>query len=401
MDNEQTNTADAAEKARGTASLLAANLMANAYFKKGPTPGGYYRSELNSVCYVEIALLTAIGPGGIPDENDFARWEAAAGHIAGSLPSVSVRKTAASFYIIYIVPENCTDGESMRCLSGILAEKQKNMEKAGYIAETLTVDAGTMTYSVISGRKLDNRNLKKVLETTLKGSARLSGGEQLDEARRSVESAREKYRSIQADERSRTSGPSLLIFLIVANVLVFLADLYFEYRTGNDILRQWGVQDNTLIMQGEWWRLITSMFLHADWMHLLSNMIFLYMLGRSLSLYYGNLHMWLIYFFGGLSGNVLGLLFSTARSLGASGAIMGLGGALLYRMTLGKNAATFRHAGNFTWLALTVGFNLVYGLFTPGIDNYGHFGGFIGGFIAALIIGKIAERKQAAADIES
>ncbi|MBO7407058.1 MAG: rhomboid family intramembrane serine protease, partial [Clostridia bacterium] len=70
-------------------------------------------------------------------------------------------------------------------------------------------------------------------------------------------------------------------------------------------------------------------------------------------------------------------------------------GALLYRMTLGKDARAFRAAGNFTWLAITVLFNLVYGLVTPGIDNYGHFGGFVGGFIAALLIGVYYDIRKA------
>ena len=81
---------------------------------------------------------------------------------------------------------------------------------------------------------------------------------------------------------------------------------------------------------------------------------------------------------------------------------MGLGGALLYRMTLGKNAKEFRRTGNFSWLATSVIFNLAYGLFNTGIDNYGHFGGFIGGFIVALVIGIMQNsRSNAAVDTDT
>lgn len=393
MDNSTQTDYDGADKCRGTASLFAANLMSDAFFQKGVTPGGYSRAELGSVVYVEIGLLAPPSSGGEPDDAVFARWEEKLTDLAGSLAGITARRTAVSYYLVLIVDAKCREGEGAVKLREILTRVQKKMERIGMISETVDVDPESGTYEVISDRKIRDRRVRTTLEKTLAASAAMSGEEQAEAARERINTAREKVRSLEASRESRMKGPNLLIFLIIANVLIFVTGFIFELATGSDPLVAWGIQDNAKIFAGEWWRLITSMFLHADWMHLFSNMIFLFMLGRSLDRYYGNFQLWLIYFAGGLAGNLLGLAFSDSLSLGASGAIMGLGGALLYRMTLGKNAREFRHTGNFTWLAFSVGFNLVYGLFNPGIDNYGHFGGFGGGFIVALIIGLVQNSK--------
>lgn len=370
--------------------MLASVLCSEHFFRKGVTPGGYVRSEMNSSCYAEITVFDppaelSADPA-FPGEQDFVRWEEHLRRLEERLTRLVVRKTAVSFYLLFIVAPACRRGDGARRLDELLEGLQRRLEQGGYIAETLCVYADSGQYRVVSGRKLDNKYIRQALEKTLSASG-MSSEDRESLVRGNLDEISRRERSLTVDAKARTRGPSLLIFLIVANVLIFAVGRLIALRTGSDPLVEWGVQDNRLIMQGEWWRLITSMFLHGDWMHLASNMLFLYMLGSTLKRYYSNLQLWIIYFAGGLAGNLLGLAFSSFRSLGASGAILGLGGALLYRMTLGKDARAFRAAGNFTWLALTVLFNLVYGLVTPGIDNYGHFGGFIGGFVAALLIG--------------
>ena len=386
MDNISDYTYTGAEKCRGTASLLAANLVSHAFFKRGITPGGYSRTELNSVVYTEIGIIPAPSSGQAPSEKEFSAWVSGVYGIADRLISMTARPTAVKYYLIFVVDGACRTGEGRQAVSEIFAAVQRRMENGGLIAETIDIDPDTGTYTVVSGREITHRKVREEIERTL-GYNTLSGDEQVRLARSSIDESRQRFSSLEASPASRYKGPSLLIFLIVANVLIFVTGFFIELTTGTDPLVEWGIQDNNLIFAGEWWRLITSMFLHAGWTHLLSNMLFLLMLGRSIGPYYSNFQLWLIYFLGGLAGNLLGLAFSNALSLGASGAIMGLGGALLYRMTLGKNAREFRQAGNFTWLAFSVIFNLLYGLFEPGIDNYGHFGGFAGGFLVALFIG--------------
>ena len=388
-----------ADKCRGIASLLAANLISDAFFKKGITPGGYALTEYNSVTYVELGVILPHASGLCPSEADIQTWRDDINGIVDKLISIIVKKTSVNLYIMFMIDPGCRDGEGGTALAEILTGAQKRLENAGMIADIVAVDPETGTYSVISGRKIGNKKVRKALEKTL-SYAGMDAEEQTNIARSAVSDSRDRMRSLEVSPKAGSSGPSLLVFLIVANVLVFVAGFILELRTGIDPLVEFGIQDNAKIFAGEWWRLITSMFLHADFMHLLSNMLFLYMLGRSLCRYYTNLQMWIIYFLGGLAGNLLGLAFSDALSLGASGAIMGLGGALLYRMTLGKNAKEFRSTGNFSWLAVSVLFNLAYGLFNPGIDNYGHFGGFIGGFLVALIIGLLQNSRSIKLQVE-
>ncbi len=395
------NVSTGADKCKGTASLLAANLISDAFFRKASTPGGYALSEYNSVTYVEIGIIAAPASGGAPGEDDFQVWKTTISNLADMLISITVKKTSVNFYIMFVIDPACRIAGGEEALREALSLGQKKLEAAGMIADMIDIDPENGTYRVVSGRKIGNRKVRSALEKTLSASG-LSADEQLDRAQNTVNESRQKIRSLEASPESRTRGPSLLIFLIVANVLIFAAGSFMKLRTGTDPLVNFGIQDNAKIFAGEWWRLITSMFLHADIMHLVSNMLFLFMLGRTLNRYYTNLQLWLIYFFGGIAGNLLGLAFSDALSLGASGAIMGLGGALLYRMTLGKNAKEFRRTGNFSWLATSVIFNLAYGLFNPGIDNYGHFGGFFGGFIVALLIGITQNsRSSAAADTDT
>ena len=396
------NVSTGAEKCRAAASLLAANLISDAFFRKASTPGGYALSEYNSVTYAEIGVIAAPASGEIPGEDHYRAWRDNIFSLTDMLISITVRKTSVNFYVMLMIDPGCRTGGGEAALREALSLGQKRLEDAGMIADIVEIDPENGTYRVVSGRRISSRKVRTALEKTLSASG-LSAEEQLSKARYTVTESQQRIRSLEASPEARTKGPSLLIFLIVANVLVFAAGYFMKLRTGTDPLVNFGIQDNAKIFAGEWWRLITSMFLHADIMHLMSNMLFLYMLGRTLDRYYSNLQLWLIYFLGGLAGNLLGLAFSNALSLGASGAIMGLGGALLYRMTLGKNAKEFRRTGNFSWLATSVIFNLAYGLFNPGIDNYGHFGGFFGGFIVALLIGMMQNsrsRSAAAADTD-
>ena len=385
-----TQPGNARGAASGMARMLAGVLCSDHFFSKGPTPAGYVRNEMNSSCYAELAVFEppeeAYADPAFPGEQDFMRWEYYLRQMEESLRGLVVRKTAVSLYPIFIVAPVCLRGAGGQRLYELLQGLQKRLEQGGYIAEAICVDPGAGKYSVISGRRLDNKNIRQALERVL-STAGMSTEAREWLVRDNINELRRRESSISVDRGSGTRGSGLLIFLIAVNVLIFAVGRILKLRTGIDPLVEWGIQDNFLIMQGEWWRLISSMFLHADLMHLLGNMLFLYMLGDALKRCYSNRQLGIIYFTGGLAGNLLGLMFSNFRSLGASGAILGLGGALLYRMTLGKDARAFRAAGNFTWLAISVLYNLVYGLVTPGIDNYGHFGGFIGGFIVALLIG--------------
>ena len=157
-----------------------------------------------------------------------------------------------------------------------------------------------------------------------------------------------------------------------------------------------GIHYNDAVLEGEWWRLITSIFLHADFSHLLGNMLMLCYLSSILNNFYSDLEYWIVYMTSGLAGSLLTLLFmdGATRSLGASGAIMGLGGVLIYRMFFGKSARAFRYAGSYFIIAFMVIYNLFYGLFAENVNNYAHFSGFLTGFFLAMLFEKLRQRKR-------
>ncbi len=195
-----------------------------------------------------------------------------------------------------------------------------------------------------------------------------------------------------------SSNMAVIYVLIAMNVLVFIAGFLSQATLGVDVPFAYGVQSNELIAEGQYWRLFTAMFLHADIYHLGGNMLSLLYLGMVVSRYFSKREVLSIYLVSGLVGNLLSLVFlpKTLLSLGASGAVMGLGGVLIYMLMFSKNRRAFRSTGNFFSLAIMVFFNLIYGVIRTGsnINNFAHFGGFIAGFIMAFIIEKAVEKKQ-------
>ena len=168
--------------------------------------------------------------------------------------------------------------------------------------------------------------------------------------------------------------------LIAVNVLIFILQLL-----GIVTSSKFGMNAD-LVKSGEYYRLFTSAFLHGGIIHLLCNMYSLYIIGTQLETVLGKFKLILIYvlsIFGAslLSGVING---SSVMSVGASGAIFGLLGALLYfgyhyRLYLG-NALIYQ-------ILPVVGINLLIGFTTPGIDNWGHIGGLVAGYLAGMIVG--------------
>jgi rhomboid protease GluP len=145
---------------------------------------------------------------------------------------------------------------------------------------------------------------------------------------------------------------------------------------------------NELIMRGELWRLFTPMFLHGSILHIGFNMYALYILGPGMERYYGHTRFLGLYILAGFAGNVGSFLFASSPSLGSSTAIFGLLGAqgvFVYRNRQVFGAMAQRVLMN---IVLIAGVNLLIGL-SPGIDNWGHVGGLIGGTLFAWYAGPL------------
>jgi rhomboid protease GluP len=154
-----------------------------------------------------------------------------------------------------------------------------------------------------------------------------------------------------------------------------------------------GGKINELILQGQVWRLLTPALLHGSLLHIAFNMYALFSLGSSLERYYGHGRFLLLYAIGAFCGNTLSFLLSPNPSLGASTAVFGLvaaEGVFIYR---NRNLFGARARAMLTNLVLIIAVNLMIGL-QPGIDNWGHLGGLIGGAAFAWMAGPLLQVQQ-------
>jgi rhomboid protease GluP len=153
----------------------------------------------------------------------------------------------------------------------------------------------------------------------------------------------------------------------------------FSGRTLLDL----GALRPSLVKTGQWWRLISVMFLHASIIHILFNGFALYQIGRELEKFYGSARLLLIYFLTGLSGALASMFFGPINevAVGASGAIFGLFGALA--AFYGRNRQQLGRAGmrQFQSVIVLILINLAISATIPNIDNSAHIGGVLGGLV--------------------
>jgi len=187
--------------------------------------------------------------------------------------------------------------------------------------------------------------------------------------------------------------PYVTYGLLGITILVFLLQLGTLSLFGVDLPASIGVKNNNLIAQGQYWRLITPLFLHSTAMllHVVFNMYALFAFGPSLERYYGHAGFILLYFLAGFTGNVLSFIFSTANSLGASTAIFGLVGAEAVFLYRNRKLLGNRAQGALINLLVIVALNLVLGLSSGFVDNWGHIGGLLGGVLFAWFGGPLMQ----------
>ncbi len=194
---------------------------------------------------------------------------------------------------------------------------------------------------------------------------------------RIAEKKREEERLFHQDQ------PRFTYIFIGIQIFIFLLMELFGSSRNTLILILFGAKYTPLILEGQWWRLITPMFLHIGIIHLLMNSMALYFLGTTVERIFGRFRFLFIFLLAGFMGNVASFVFSPQSiSAGASGGIFGLFGALLF-FGLVHPRPFFRTMG--ANIITLVGINLLIG-FLPGIDFAGHLGGLVGGFLAAAIV---------------
>ncbi|KAL5716732.1 Retinoblastoma-like protein 1 [Ranunculus cassubicifolius] len=216
----------------------------------------------------------------------------------------------------------------------------------------------------------------------------------------------------QPNQPFKSWFPWLVPLFFIANILVFAATMYvnncpknsihciadflgrfaFQPMKENPLLgpssatldRMGAQQFKKVVHEHQAWRLLTSMWLHAGVFHLLANMLSLLFIGIRLEQEFGFVRIGLVYLISGLGGNILSALFiHDSISVGASGALFGLLGAMLSELLTNWTIYANKLAALLT-LLFVIAINLAVGIL-PHVDNFAHIGGFISGFLLGFV----------------
>lgn len=180
--------------------------------------------------------------------------------------------------------------------------------------------------------------------------------------------------------------PIITYVIIAICTLLFILTYLFGNGSADSLtLINFGANLDILTKEGEYYRLLTCIFLHAGILHLLCNMYSLYIIGKEVENVFGKIKFLTIYILSGISGSILSLAFSqNTISVGASGAIFGLLGALLY---FGYYYRTYLGATIRKSILPVIIINLIIGFMSSGIDNAAHIGGLIAGILTSMMVG--------------
>jgi len=194
-----------------------------------------------------------------------------------------------------------------------------------------------------------------------------------------------------------TIGLTQIIFGINAAVflgMVLSSSAVMDFPLGT--LVHWGANVGALTFSGEWWRLLTNVFVHGGLLHIAFNMWCLWNLGALCESLYGRWTYAAIYLICGVGASLASAAWHPyVPSVGASGAIFGLAGALIAAFKLGEfSVPRSALSGTLRSLGAFVVYNLIFGAVIPGIDNTAHIGGLITGLIVGALIAMLAPRQE-------
>ncbi len=191
--------------------------------------------------------------------------------------------------------------------------------------------------------------------------------------------------AIKAEKVFKKKRPYVTYGLIALNIIIFVISLIYSggKLDANSLVRL-GAQWPPAIHSGEYYRLITAAFLHASVMHIIFNMYSLYVIGPQIESFFGKTKYLIIYLGSAIFGNLLSMISSDYVSVGASGALFGLLGALIY---FGYHYRVYLESTIKSQIIPLLIFNFAIGFFVPGIDIMAHLGGFIGGILLTMAVG--------------
>lgn len=179
--------------------------------------------------------------------------------------------------------------------------------------------------------------------------------------------------------------PIVTYIIIAICIILFILMELSGGSTNSQVLLKYGANLDVLVKNGEYYRLFTCIFLHIGIMHLLCNMYSLYIIGREVENLFGKVKYIIIFILSGIFGSIMSLAFThNTISAGASGAIFGLLGALLY---FGMHYRTYLGETIKRSIIPIIVINLIIGFFAKGIDLAAYIGGLVGGILLAMMVG--------------
>jgi len=185
-------------------------------------------------------------------------------------------------------------------------------------------------------------------------------------------------------KRIKSSDCNFTYTIAIINAIIFACTAL--KNANSQLIEFGGINSEAIFLHSEYYRLFTAMFIHIGIMHLLSNTLSLYIFATRVELYMGKVLFAIIYLVSGLGSSLLSALISSADySVGASGAICGLMGAVVvYCIKTKKSIDGF----NLYFIILFCFMSILSGFMFSNVDNAGHIGGFISGVIATNILWK-------------
>lgn len=196
---------------------------------------------------------------------------------------------------------------------------------------------------------------------------------------------RNELENSHAEDVFQKKLPVITYGLIAINVCIFFAMYLFgegSYHVAT--LLKFGALQKDFVIAGDYYRLITAAFVHIGLLHLVVNMYSLYVIGGQLENFLGRTKYLIVYIVSAIVGSLLSCVFSSYVSAGASGAIFGLLGSLLY---FGYHYRIFLGNVMKSQIIPIILLNLGIGFIVSGIDNAAHIGGLVGGTLMTMALG--------------
>ena len=204
----------------------------------------------------------------------------------------------------------------------------------------------------------------------------------------------EKYKQKLAEVIESSNTPTFTVVLqnkatnILSFIILVISVVFIVAFNVNDSIEliNMGAASSFLVNRGEYFRLVSYIFVHIGILHLMMNLLALKYFGPPVETVAGWQAMLLIFFGSGIAGGALSVYMGNMLTVGASGGVLGLlSASIVFELFRVKGAGSFSDKSNFSTLIFILAINIGFGFFENGIDNYAHFGGLLGGAVLGIV----------------